>query len=57
MKPTPGTTRSAPGLGTHGASRVLMGVRASAEEELTGLEQTVHAESAYDHGVLGHAAS
>lgn len=34
-----------------------MGVRASAEEELTGLEQTVHAESAYDHGVLGHAAS
>ncbi|MFI0236165.1 ammonium transporter [Streptomyces sp. NPDC016845] len=38
----------------------LMGFRASAEEELTGLDQTVHAESAYDHGVLGatvHPAS
>ncbi|MFF1835632.1 ammonium transporter [Streptomyces sp. NPDC058231] len=34
----------------------LMGVRASAEEELTGLDRTVHAESAYDHGTLGHAA-
>ncbi|MET8125550.1 ammonium transporter [Streptomyces sp. NPDC005065] len=34
----------------------LMGLRASTEEELTGLDQTVHAESAYDHGVLGHAA-
>ncbi|MFJ8827098.1 ammonium transporter [Streptomyces sp. NPDC102467] len=31
----------------------LMGFRASAEEELTGLDQTAHAESAYDHGVLG----
>ncbi|MFJ6854522.1 ammonium transporter [Streptomyces sp. NPDC091271] len=35
----------------------LMGVRASEEEELTGLDQTVHAESAYDHGGLGHAAA
>ncbi|MBO1336947.1 ammonium transporter [Streptomyces sp. VRA16 Mangrove soil] len=30
----------------------LMGFRAAAEDELTGLDQTVHAESAYDHGVL-----
>ncbi|MFG2429614.1 ammonium transporter [Streptomyces sp. NPDC048590] len=35
----------------------LMGLRASEDEELTGLDQTVHAESAYDHGGLGHAAS
>ena len=35
----------------------LMGVRASEEEELTGLDQTVHAESAYDHGGLGHATA
>ncbi|MFC8228250.1 ammonium transporter [Streptomyces sp. NPDC057287] len=35
----------------------LMGVRASEEEELTGLDQTVHAESAYDHGGFGHAAA
>lgn len=35
----------------------LMGVRASEEEELAGLDQTVHAESAYDHGGLGHAAA
>lgn len=34
----------------------LMGLRASAEEEVTGLDQTLHAESAYDHGALGHAA-
>ncbi|MEU9361983.1 ammonium transporter [Streptomyces sp. NPDC048301] len=34
----------------------LMGLRASEDEELTGLDQTVHAESAYDHGGLGHAA-
>ncbi|QKW06395.1 ammonium transporter [Streptomyces sp. NA04227] len=33
-----------------------MGFRASAEEEMTGLDQTVHAETAYDHGVLGHGA-
>ncbi|MET8688067.1 ammonium transporter [Streptomyces sp. NPDC004732] len=30
----------------------LMGFRAPAEDELTGLDQTQHAESAYDHGVL-----
>ena len=30
--------------------------RASEEEERTGLDLTVHAESAYDHGVLGHGA-
>lgn len=30
----------------------LMGFRASAEDELTGLDQTHHAETAYDHGVL-----
>ncbi|MFJ2769617.1 ammonium transporter [Streptomyces sp. NPDC087300] len=30
----------------------LLGFRASAEHELTGLDQTQHAESAYDHGVL-----
>ncbi|MFD5875559.1 ammonium transporter [Streptomyces sp. NPDC060322] len=35
----------------------LVGVRASEEEELTGLDQTVHAESAYDHGGPGHAAA
>ncbi|WP_255951325.1 ammonium transporter [Streptomyces odontomachi] len=34
----------------------LMGFRATAEEEMTGLDQTLHAESAYDHGVLGHGA-
>ncbi|MEU8955319.1 ammonium transporter [Streptomyces sp. NPDC048518] len=30
----------------------LMGFRVSAEDEQTGLDQTQHAESAYDHGVL-----
>lgn len=30
----------------------LMGFRAGADEEMTGLDQTAHAESAYDHGVL-----
>lgn len=30
----------------------LLGFRACAEHELTGLDQTQHAESAYDHGVL-----
>ncbi|MFE4690693.1 ammonium transporter [Streptomyces sp. NPDC056749] len=47
-------------LVTYGIGRVIdrmMGVRASEEEELTGLDQTVHAESAYDHGGLGHAAA
>nr|WP_203598467.1 ammonium transporter [Streptomyces sp. SID7909] len=31
----------------------LMGLRASSEEEVTGLDQTLHAESAYDHGAAG----
>ncbi|MFI7007395.1 ammonium transporter [Streptomyces sp. NPDC050145] len=34
----------------------LMGFRAGEEEERTGLDQTAHAETAYDHGVLGHGA-
>ncbi|MCX4752392.1 ammonium transporter [Kitasatospora purpeofusca] len=32
----------------------LMGFRAGEEDELTGLDLAVHAETAYDHGVLGH---
>jgi nitrogen regulatory protein PII len=32
----------------------IMGFRASEDEEHTGLDLTVHAETAYDHGVLGH---
>ncbi|MEU2629857.1 ammonium transporter [Kitasatospora sp. NPDC007106] len=35
----------------------LMGFRAPAEHELTGLDLAVHAESAYDHGVLGHGTT
>ncbi|GAA4996798.1 ammonium transporter [Kitasatospora paranensis] len=35
----------------------LMGFRASAEHELTGLDLAVHAETAYDHGVLGHGTT
>ncbi|KUN33731.1 ammonia channel protein [Streptomyces longwoodensis] len=34
----------------------VMGFRASEEQEHTGLDLTVHAETAYDHGVLGHGA-
>ncbi|MFF9160462.1 ammonium transporter [Streptomyces longwoodensis] len=34
----------------------LVGFRASEEQEHTGLDLTVHAETAYDHGVLGHGA-
>jgi Amt family ammonium transporter len=34
----------------------LMGFRAGEEQEHTGLDLTVHAETAYDHGVLGHGA-
>jgi Amt family ammonium transporter len=30
----------------------LLGFRASAEEELTGLDLTVHAETAYDNGMV-----
>jgi len=33
-----------------------MGFRASEEHEHKGLDLTVHAETAYDHGVLGHGA-
>ncbi|MFI1568668.1 ammonium transporter [Streptomyces sp. NPDC020490] len=35
---------------------VTTGFRASEEQEHTGLDLTVHAETAYDHGVLGHGA-
>ena len=31
-----------------------MGFRVSAEDEITGLDLTLHAETAYDHGVLRH---
>ncbi|MFF2845824.1 ammonium transporter [Streptomyces sp. NPDC058001] len=46
-------------LVTYGIGKLidrLLGFRASEEEEVTGLDQTVHAESAYDHGVFGHGA-
>ncbi|WP_406451977.1 ammonium transporter [Streptomyces sp. NBC_00876] len=46
-------------LMTYGIGKAIdrfMGLRASADEELTGLDQTLHAESAYDHGALGHGA-
>ncbi|WP_324784337.1 ammonium transporter [Streptomyces sp. H51] len=35
---------------------VTTGFRASEEQEHAGLDLTVHAETAYDHGVLGHGA-
>lgn len=44
---------------TYGIARLIdvtMGLRASEEQERTGLDLTVHAETAYDHGVLGHGA-
>nr|WP_203618022.1 ammonium transporter [Streptomyces bauhiniae] len=44
---------------TYGLGRLLdrtIGLRASEDEERTGLDLTVHAETAYDHGVLGHGA-
>ncbi|MGW4195930.1 ammonium transporter [Streptomyces sp. NPDC005004] len=44
---------------TYGLGKLLdrvMGLRASEEHERTGLDLTVHAETAYDHGVLGHGA-
>ncbi|MFI0163710.1 ammonium transporter [Streptomyces sp. NPDC017095] len=44
---------------TYGLGRLLdkaLGFRASEEQEYTGLDLTVHAETAYDHGVLGHGA-
>ncbi len=46
-------------LVTYGIGKVIdkvMGFRASEEQEHTGLDLTVHAETAYDHGVLGHGA-
>jgi len=44
---------------TYGHAKLIdktMGLRASEEQEYTGLDLTVHAETAYDHGVLGHGA-
>ena len=44
---------------TYGLGKLIdriMGFRASEDEEHTGLDLTVHAETAYDHGVLGHGA-
>ncbi|MFD8813787.1 ammonium transporter [Streptomyces sp. NPDC059627] len=44
---------------TYGIGRLLdkaMGFRAAEDQEHTGLDLTVHAETAYDHGVLGHGA-
>ncbi|NUT25279.1 MAG: ammonium transporter [Streptomyces sp.] len=46
-------------LVTYGIGKVIdktMGFRASEDQEHTGLDLTVHAETAYDHGVLGHGA-
>ncbi|MET7453237.1 ammonium transporter [Streptomyces sp. NPDC005574] len=46
-------------LVTYGLGRLIdkvLGFRASEEQEHTGLDLTVHAETAYDHGVLGHGA-
>ncbi|WP_033223280.1 ammonium transporter [Kitasatospora phosalacinea] len=45
---------------TYGIGRAidrLMGFRAAPEHELTGLDLAVHAENAYDHGVLGHGSA
>ncbi|GHH18239.1 hypothetical protein Srubr_76590 [Streptomyces rubradiris] len=44
---------------SHGPGEPLdkaLGFRASEEQEYTGPDLTVHAETAYDHGVLGHGA-
>ncbi|MER6079979.1 ammonium transporter [Streptomyces sp. NPDC001833] len=44
---------------TYGIGKLLdrtMGFRAAEDQEHTGLDLTVHAETAYDHGVLGHGA-
>ncbi|MFF2204257.1 ammonium transporter [Streptomyces sp. NPDC058145] len=44
---------------TYGLGKLIdraLGFRASEEQEHTGLDLTVHAETAYDHGVLGHGA-
>ncbi len=37
--------------------RATVGLRASEEEEVTGLDTTVHAESAYEFGGLGGGGS
>ncbi len=45
---------------TYGIGRAIdrvMGFRAPEEHELTGLDLAVHAENAYDHGVLGHGTA
>ncbi|WP_377271862.1 ammonium transporter [Peterkaempfera sp. SMS 1(5)a] len=45
---------------TYGIGKLIdrvMGFRASAEHETSGLDLAVHAESAYDHGVLGHGTA
>ncbi len=42
---------------TYGIGKAIdavLGFRASAEHEETGLDLSLHAETAYDHGVLGH---
>ncbi|MET9565945.1 ammonium transporter [Streptomyces tauricus] len=44
---------------TYGVARLIdrvVGLRADEEHEQTGLDLTVHAETAYDHGVLGQGA-
>ncbi|MHC5904930.1 ammonium transporter [Streptomyces sp. S6] len=44
---------------TYGVGKVIdkvMGFRADEDHEYTGLDLTVHAETAYDHGVLGHGS-
>ncbi|MFJ8041115.1 ammonium transporter [Kitasatospora sp. NPDC096147] len=45
---------------TYGIGKAIdrtVGFRASAEHESTGLDLAVHAETAYDHGVLGHGSA
>ena len=42
---------------TYGIGKLIdrfMGFRAAEDDERSGLDLAVHAESAYDHGVLGH---
>ncbi|MFG2380635.1 ammonium transporter [Streptomyces avermitilis] len=44
---------------TYGLGKLIdkvMGLRAAEDDEHQGLDLTVHAETAYDHGVLGHGA-
>ena len=44
---------------TYGVGKLIdtvMGFRADEDHEYTGLDLTVHAETAYDHGVLGHGS-